>query len=705
MYFGETHMHTSWSIDAFAISGSTYNGPEEAYRYARGETINHPNGYPIRITEPLDWIGVTEHAEYLGAFKLAVDPDSILQERHPYWTNAINIPLKANPLAAYMLLAKSIVNKRPIEALQDPVVIASVWKRIVEIADDYYKPGEFTTFPAYEWTAQPDNKNMHRNVFFRDSSKVPEVILDAIHSGDPWDLWMWMEEQRAQGNELLAIAHNGNLSDGLMYPTETDLAGRPIDSLWAEHRRRNEPLTEIKQGKGTSETMPLLSPNDEFADYEILDWKLLGATGASKIYGSYIRQAYRDGVALQGSKGFNPAKFGLMAGADTHNAAVGYRQDNWFGMHGSMDGDTAIRLSPKKQMNLDNRQLSPPGLSAVWADENTREGIFDGMKRRETYATSGVRIRLRFFGGWEFNNQMLDEKDWVAQAYDRGVPMGNDMPVRNGDAPTFVVHVMKDPGSAHLDRVQIVKGWSDRGQSFEKIYDVAWSGDREQDPATYRVGSVGSTVNFSDASYTNSIGSPVLKVIWTDPDFDPALDAFYYVRALEIPTPRWPLIEARAAGVAPPDGVSLVAQQRAWSSPIWYTPDSESRMEREEGITVDRLTGRGAEILNEDQLEALVVGNDVMVQNLVTGDRFDIFYGTDGRRLITQIGGENGPGAEMHTMATGTTDTYLIEGNKLLTTISGTVFEISVYRLGEQYFAARSNEFGHVNYEVTVSTE
>ncbi|MDX1555089.1 MAG: DUF3604 domain-containing protein, partial [Xanthomonadales bacterium] len=525
VYFGETHMHTSWSIDAFAISGSTFNGPEEAYRYARGETINHPVGYPIQITEPLDWIGVTEHAEYLGAFKLAADPDSILHKKHRYWANTIASGLSIKPLATYMVLGKSMAAGNKIDALQDPDVIASVWKEIVQIADNYYEPGKFTTFAAYEWTASPNNQNMHRNVFFRDSAKVPEVILDAIDSGDPWNLWMWMEEQRRQGNELLAIAHNGNLSGGLMYPTETDLAGRPIDALWAEHRRRNEPLTEIKQGKGTSETTTLLSPSDEFADYELLEWVLLGGSGVPKQYGSYVRQAYRDGLVMQGIGGFNPARFGLVAGADTHNGAAGYRQDNWTGMHGTMDGTADMRLSPIKQMGLDNRQLGPPGLSAVWADENTREAIFDGMKRRETYATSGVRIRLRFFGGWDFDSGLLQQDDWVTRGYASGAAMGTDLPAKSGDAPTFVVHALKDPDSGNLDRVQIVKGWSDRGQSFEKIFDVAWSGDRELNPDTNRVGPVGTTVNLSDATYSNSIGATELKAVWTDPDFDPALDA------------------------------------------------------------------------------------------------------------------------------------------------------------------------------------
>ena len=704
VYFGETHLHTSWSIDAFAISGPTYNGPADAYRYARGETIRHPMGYPIKITKPLDWIGVTEHAEYVGAFMLAADPDSVLSRKHPFWAKALDIGAGIEPLAAYILLAKSIINDTPIDALRDPEVMSTLWQRMVAIADEYYEPGKFTTFPAYEWTAQPNNKNMHRNIFFRDSMKVPEMILDSISSPDPYDLWLWMDGQRRAGNELLAIAHNGNLSDGLMYPTETDLMGRPIDAAWAESRMRNEPLTEIKQGKGQSETTPLLSPNDEFADYEILEWALLGAEGVPRQYGAYIRRAFRDGLALQSFGNFNPHKFGLVAGADTHNAAVGYRQKNWFGMHGTMDGTRAMRLSSERQMNLDNRQLSPPGMSAVWAEENTREAIFDGMKRKETYATSGVRITLRFFGGWGFDADLLQQDDWARAAYADGVPMGGDLTPTAGRAPSFVVHAFKDPDSGHLDRIQIIKGWSDRGQSFEKIYDVAWSGDREADPATHRVGPVGNTVNFSGATYSNSIGATQLQAVWNDPDFDAALDAFYYVRVLEIPTPRWTLIQAWQEGQMPPEGVPMTTQERAWSSPIWYTPTDAARQGRDPGLTVASLEARGAKALGDTELRALLLGKTIGVVNTVTRKRYDLFYGKDGRRLVTgidgKLSGDGRIGNVVHTFAAGATASYKIDDGRVVTSVGGQDFDISVYRLGEHYYAANSTEFGHANYEV-----
>jgi hypothetical protein len=703
-YFGETHLHTSWSLDAFVISPGVKNGPEEAYRYARGETIRHPAGYPIRITKPLDWIGVTEHAEYVGAFTLANEAGSILRTKHPVWAETLKVGADVNGMVAYGLLAKSLMKGHPIEALEDPEVKGTVWRRMVDIADKYYQPGTFTTFAAYEWTSTPNSKNMHRNVFFRDTRKVPAFPFSAIDSADPVDLWNWMDGQRKAGSELLAISHNGNLSDGLMYPTETDLNGRPIDAAWAQHRMRNEPLSEIKQGKGQSETTPLLSPNDEFANYEVLVWLLLGQKGEPKQYGSYIRQAYRDGLALQAARGANPFKFGLVGGADSHNAAAPYRQKNFFGMHGANDATPEQRLSPVKHMNMDNRTISPVGLTAVWAEENTREAIFDAMKRKETYATSGVRIRLRFFGGWGFDRGMLKDRGWPKTAYARGVPMGGDLPSANDKAPTFVVHATKDPDSGHLDRIQIVKGWTKHGQTFERIYDVAWSGQRKADAATGRVPPVGSSVNVANATYTNTIGAAELAAVWTDPDFDPALDAFYYARVLEIPTPRWNLIQARKLGVTPPEGVPMTIQERAWSSPIWFTPTDAARKSATAGLTVADLRRQGAAALDDAQLKALIVGKSVVVRNAVTGQRFELFYGTDGRRLAVSADGKPQPTGEigtfLHSFEMGAPAVYHIKDGMLFTSIGGVDFEAQVYKLGDRHYAARRDEYGHANYEI-----
>ena len=704
VFFGETHLHTSWSLDAYALSNSIFNGPAEAYRYARGEAISHPGGYDIRITKPLDWIGVTEHAEYVGAFTLANEEGSILREKHPVVAESLKIGTGINALAAYVLLSKTLTNNSPIEALQDPEVTGSVWRRLVDIADDYYEPGKLTTFAAYEWTSTPRGSNMHRNVIFRDTKKVPTVPFSAMESSDPVDLWTWMDAQRELGNDVLAISHNGNLSNGLMYPTDEDMGGRPVDAAWAAQRMRNEPLSEVKQGKGQSETSPFLSPNDEFANFEVLIWQLLGQTGQPSQYNSYIRQAYRDGLSLQGSGGFNPYKFGMVGGADSHNGAAAYRQKNYFGMHGVNDATDEQRLSSEKHLNMDNRTISPAGLTAVWAEENTREAIFDAMRRKEVYATSGVRIKLRLFGGWNYSPKLLRDADWLGDAYARGVPMGGDLPTPDSEAPSFIVHALKDPDSGNLDRIQIVKGWSRHGQSFERVYDVAWSGEREPDQVSGKLPPVGNTVNIADATYTNDIGSVELQAVWSDPEFDPSLDAFYYARALEIPTPRWNLIQSRKRGQLPPDGFAMTVQERAWSTPIWYTPSAKAREKAGQGLTIAELESNGATRLFDADIRQLVVGKTVVVKNLATEQVFDVFYGRDGRRLIApqtdgqRVAGEFGN--VLHSIGVGAPATYEISNGQLVTSLGGTDFDISIYRQGDRYYAARSNEFGHANYEI-----
>ena len=364
-----------------------------------------------------------------------------------------------------------------------------------------------------------------------------------------------------------------------------------------------------------------------------------------------------------------------------------------------------MRLSATKQMNLDNRQLGPPGLSALWAEENTRESIFDALRRRETYATSGVRIRLRFFGGWRYAQDVMERADWIDTAYAQGVSMGRDLPPDSGTAraPTFVVRALKDPDSAHLDRIQIIKGWSDRGQNFEKVFDVAWSGDRDLDPTTHRVGDVGNTVNFADASYANTIGAAELAAVWTDPDFDPHLPAFYYVRVLEIPTPRWTLLQARERGEMPPDGIPMTVRERAWSSPIWFTPTENAVEAAPAGLTVAQLVDQGAEALDDRALIRLVVGKTVRVQNTVTGGRYDLFYGRNGRRLVTSIAAgtrEATAGSHVQTFGAGSTASYDIANGRLVTSVGGQDIDIAVYRLDDRYYAARSNEFGFANYEI-----
>ena len=701
VYYGEQHVHTSWSFDAFAF-GDAVTGPETFYRYATGESVPHPGGYEVRITKPLDWGAVTEHAEYMGMIQEAMDPDSPLRRHAPILSRTLQAGARDDPMLAFKAISVTIAKGVQIKSMTDPEVVKPVWKRIIEIADKYYRPGKFTTFAAYEWTSTPNAKNLHRNIFFRDSKKVPEVPFTAVDSTDPRELWRWLDAQRAAGNDVLAVSHNGNLSNGWMFPTEVDDLGRPIDPAYAEARLRNEPLTELKQVKGQSETTPGLSPNDEFAGYEVFVWQLLGAKGAPKEYGSYVRQAYKDGVALEQARGFNPFKFGVVAGSDSHVSVVPYRQKNFFGVHGTVDDTAQKRVEGATVLGLNSLWVAPAGLSAVWAEENTREAIFAAMKRKEAYSTSGVRIPVRVFGGWGLAPALLEEKNWVKKAYASAVPMGADLPAPKAKAPSFAVWAAKDPDSANLDRIQIVKGWSKNGQSFEKIYDVAWSGARKPDPATGKLPPVGSTVNLATGTYTNTIGAVELKALWTDPEFDPSLDAFYYVRVLEIPTPRWSTIQAAKLGQVPPSGrgFSAIIQERAWSSPIWYTPSAEARKAARPGLTVAQLKRQGATALSDAELKALIVGKTLKVHNTVTGQRFEILYGVTGQRLVTAVDGRpiglDHAGELLH----GGGLQYEIRDGRLSTEIGGAPFEVTVYRLGERYLASRSNEFGYANYEV-----
>ena len=573
-YFGETHIHTSWSFDAYTF-GNLKAGPEDAYKFAMGQPIDHPAGYKIKITRPLDFMAVTDHAEYVGIASLANEPNSDISKL-PIAEN-LKVRSKEDIQRVYMFLGASIMKNEPIPELTNAEVKGSVWKQIVSAADKYYQPGKFTTFAAYEWTSTPDNRNMHRNVIFKDSKKVPGYPFSSLDSDHPEDLWNWMDTQRKAGNELLAISHNANLSDGIMFPLEVDSKNRPIDAAWAQERVNNEPLTEIHQLKGTSETHPSLSPNDEFADYELLNYLFGGLERAPKIHGSYIREAWQNGLAMQENRGYNPYKMGVVGASDSHNTAASYSQSDYFGGHGMLDATPETRLSGKKELGLNVGLLSTAGLGGVWAEENTRESIFAAMQRKETFGTSGVRIKVRLFGGWDFRSDEVNQKDWVKTGYAKGVPMGGNLSPKAGKEPTFIVWAVKDPDDANLDRIQIIKGWTKSGQIFEKIYDVAWSGNRKPDSVTGKVPAVGNTVDVKNATYTNTIGAVELKKVWRDPDFDPSLDAFYYVRVLQIPTPRWTTYDAKKLGVPPPSFAPATVQERAWTSPIWYAPTRRRR--------------------------------------------------------------------------------------------------------------------------------
>ncbi|MEO8740872.1 MAG: DUF3604 domain-containing protein [Casimicrobiaceae bacterium] len=599
----------------------------------------------------------------------------------------------------------TMIDNKPIAALVAPALASSVWDKNNAYADAANEPGKFTAFNSYEWTSTPNNANLHRNVFFRDGKKLAKMPFSSFDSQAPEDLWAWMDKQRAQGIELLAISHNANVSDGLMYPTEVDSKGRPIDKAWAEARMRNERLIEIKQIKGASETHPLLSPNDEFANFEILSYLLGDPEGKfPKIPGSYLRDALRNGIAMQDTKGYNPYKPGVVGGSDSHNGATPYRQDNFFGGHALEDGGLKERMAGHVFAGLDTRMENPAGLSAIWAEENTRASLFDGMQRKETFATSGVRIKLRFFGGWGFAKTAGDGKDWVKKAYASGVPMGGDLPAAKGKAPMFIVWAVKDPTSGNLDRVQIIKGWTKNGQSFEKIHDVVWAGDRKPDYVTGVVGPIGSTVDLQQATYKNTIGKTELKTVWTDPDFDPSLDAFYYARVLEIPTPRWTTIQAKELGIEVPTNVPATVEERAWSSPIWYTPTAQARSGKPAGTTVAALKQQGAAALDDAGLTTLLVGKNVWLKNTVTGAIFRIVWSKDGQRVLWNVNPRDAQPQHFGFAATdsyqGLSVKYAITGGKVVESFGNAPLEWTAYKQGEKTLLARSDEFGFANYEV-----
>jgi hypothetical protein len=710
-YFGETHIHTSWSVDAW-VMGNRITGPDEAFKYAQGQTIKHPLGFDIKIDTPLDFMGVTDHSEYVGVTKEANTPGSYvskLPEAQPMIMTDPSSSEQQNRVFSYLL---KLAASAPVKAFMSPKVTATVWAEACKIADENNHPGKFTAFRSYEWTSMPDQRNLHRNIFFR-GDKVPDSPFSALDSKEPTELWKWMDTQRKAGNELLAISHNANVSDGWMYPVDIDNAtGRPIDAAWAAARDRNERLIEIKQGKGQSETHPLLSPNDEFAGYELYQ-AILGLPAnvgrVDHITGSFARQALKDGITMQDARGYNPYKFGMAGGSDSHNTGSPYRQDNFYGLHADADGSVERRFAGVLiGGTMDVRLENPGGLTGVWAEENTRASIWDAMYRKETFGVSGPHIKVRFFGGWGFDKGMLSSGDWVKQSYAGGVPMGADLaPMPSGGkgtAPTFVVWAVKDPTSANLDRIQIIKGWTKSGQSFEKIFDVAWAGDRNPDKWSGRVPAIQSTVNMQTATYENTVGATELKTVWKDPEFDASLHAFYYARVLEIPTPRWTLIQAVKAGLPPPDVVPLTGQERAWSSPIWYTPSAEARKAATAGMTAANLEKKGAKALNNSQLKDLIVGKAFWVKNNVTGEQFSENFTDEGHMIVFRVGKTadmpSGYGNVVRDGYQGTTSPYKIEGGKVITFVSQDPYSLSFYKLGTNYYAARNNEFGFVNYEI-----
>ena len=574
-YYGDLHLHTTYSFDAYLLMGTKLD-PDTAYRFAKGERVTYL-GEMVKRRAPLDFIAVTDHSENLGVFHQLDDPNSEFSRTE--MGKAFKAALSSGSQADLVtLLTRYIIGgeKPPDEVAR---LSASAWEREIVFANRHYAPGTFTTLIAYEWTSMVDGANLHRNVIFRgDSAPLPFTSVD---SKDPEDLWRYLDEIRGQGHEAMAIPHNSNVSNGLMFDW-TRFNGRPIDRAYAALRQANEPLVEISQAKGTSDTHPSLSSNDEFADFEIYERLLGDKTRMSKAEGSYVRDGLGRGLVLHRIVGVNPYKFGLEGSSDLHSALSVSAQADYAGDHNRInmgggrptDQEAASILGQKFDL-ISSLSTSSGSVAGVWAEANTRESIYDALRRRESFATSGTLLKLRFFGGWRFENTVFKKQDWIERAYDNGAPMGGDLPGRSGaaSAPAFVVWAVKDPNAANLDRVQIIKVWEEDGQQREKVFDVSWSDNRIPDKGTRKLPHVGNTVDLKTWTYTNTIGATELRAVWTDPEFDPDRLAAYYLRVLEIPTPRWSTLLAVERGLPIPDGVPATVQQRGWSSPIWYVPE------------------------------------------------------------------------------------------------------------------------------------
>ncbi len=571
-YFGETHLHTGWSFDE-----AIYNvqlGPENSYRHARGEKVLHPNGDTVQLKIPLDFMIVSDHAEYLGVLVRMYNPNDPLS-KHPLAKTIVGSgdDIVASTKAFYGLVSQTIQpdgTTKPDPTLNTDELKRSIWDEYIKITDRFNDPGKFTTLVGYEWSSQPNMSNLHRNVIFKGSENLP-VPFSYFDSEKPEDLWAWMDTQRESGQELLAIPHNGNLSNGVMFSLE-DSYGNPISYEYAVARMRNEKLTEIIQTKGQSETHPLMAANDEFAGFEI--WtKPVAGPGVVKIEdGNYVRNAFTNGLAIEKKIGVNPFKYGVVGGGDIHTSIVSHEEYAHTGEHNLKSSSPHARLLENLPNEPSKIEQGTAGLSNVWADENTREAIYEAMERKETWATSGPRITVRVFAGFDFGHAAPGKEGWEKTGYDNGVPMGGDLSnAEDGKAPSLMIWAMKGPNSGNLDRVQVVKGWLDaNGETHEVIYDVVWSDARTMENG--KLPAVGNSVDIKTASYTNTIGDAELATVWTDPEFNAGEPCYYYLRVLEIPTPRWSTYDAVSLGIEPPADFPATIQERAWTSPIWYTP-------------------------------------------------------------------------------------------------------------------------------------
>ncbi|MBI1198035.1 MAG: DUF3604 domain-containing protein [Phenylobacterium sp.] len=583
-YFGDLHVHTYLSNDAYIFN--VRRTPDDAYRFAKGEPIGHAAGYQIRLAGgPLDFVAVTDHSEYMGAIREAGDPNTPLSKL-PF-SQGLFSPDPAKIMEAFRAFVRGRQDGTLPKEFQNPAIISRAWSEVQQAAARNYQPGKFTTLVGYEFTSAPDGRNLHRNVIFR-GANVPGAPYSATASADPENLWRAMDAWRGRGIEALAIPHNSNGSDGLMFDT-TRMNGEPIDRAYAELRARNEPLVELTQIKGTSETHPSLSPNDEWANFEIMETYIGHAKAVTKFQGSYVRRALEDGLLYREKVGANPFKLGFIGSSDTHNAAPGsVEEPNYFSKVGRADGTPELRGSipaggtktwDAASLEVGKAGSTAPlatwgasGLAGVWAEENDRESIFAALRRRETFATSGPRIRVRFFGGYDFPADLLTRSDTVRQAYAHGVPMGGDLAAAKGRAPKFLVWAVRDPKAGYLQRAQIVKGWIENGVAKEKVFDVACSDGMKVDPKTARCPDNGASVNLKTCEPDRFKGDVELRTVWTDPGFDPKQRAFYYVRVLENPSCRWSTWDALRNGTPPNPTLAPTIMERAWSSPIWFEP-------------------------------------------------------------------------------------------------------------------------------------
>jgi hypothetical protein len=589
--WGDTHLHTGLSVDA-GLFGARL-GLEDAYRFARGEEVVSNTGQPVKLARPLDWLVIADHSDAMGFFKdLAAGAPGILAfEDGKRWYDGLQAGGQASVDAALDLITMFSQGTIPPDLLAQyspgSKIYASVWEKVVNTAEAYNDPGRFTALIGFEWTSLVNGNNLHRNVIFRDGAAkagqvVPFTTQAPIGSTDPLDLYEWLENYEATtGGSVLALAHNGNLSNGLMFPVDAQYTGRALDATYVEQRAKWEPMYEATQIKGDGETHPLLSPDDAFADYETWDAGNLDMSEAKTpemLPYEYAREALKNGLVLEERLGTNPYKFGMVGSTDSHTALSTAEEDNFFGKHAGSEPSPERMLHPFTKTELggfEGWQTTASGRAAVWATENTREAIFDAMARKEVYATTGPRMLVRFFGGWDFTADDLNSRQPAFHGYEKGVPMGGDLRPRDGGgAPTFMVYALRDPIGANLDRIQIVKGWLDaNGATQEKVYDVAWSDDREP-AADGTLPPVGNTVDIAAANWTNTIGASELGAVWTDPEFAPDQRAFYYARVIEIPTPRWIVYDAFRFGVEIPEGAQTIHQERAYTSPIWYAPES-----------------------------------------------------------------------------------------------------------------------------------